>query len=219
MLLVWAIHPNFFYGPLVAERCQIRSCHTAGTEHPDNAGVFSRHVTHAEPCPCADAHVLEVPVVDDSQWLPIDRAEQEDQSTVGPWLDAVLILGPIAVGIDWPRHDVGLHSDREHTQITARTLHRAPTVVVVFTWRWHVHVDTRAVDRAAVHEASKSRVQSVDGVFDRQHLPDGLVVNEQHRILLVTSKRFRPRCFFARRKFTDSSRGASFLATLCRICD
>src|SRR5215813_5805271 len=65
--------------------------------------ILTRQVFRAYAGTAADSHMLQYTVIDEGERLAIARGEQEDESTVGAGFAAVLLLGPVAVRILWPR--------------------------------------------------------------------------------------------------------------------
>ena len=110
-------------------------------------GILARKIFHADAGAAADPHVLEHTVIDEGERLGIARGKQEDDAAIGAWLAAVFFLGPVAVLILRPGHDVRFHADGEIAVVGA--LHRTPAEIAVLALAGKIHVDPRTMDRAA----------------------------------------------------------------------
>ena len=152
--------------------------HAARAQHADGVGILARQVLRPDAGAGADAHVLQVAVVDEGEGLGVLGADQEYEAAVRARLAAVLLLGPVAVGVLGPGDDVGLHADGE--EAVTRPFHGAPAEIPVLASARHVDIDPRAVNGAAGGELGERLFLDPDGVLHGQDVVDDVVVDDEH---------------------------------------
>ena len=90
----------------------------------------------------------------------------------------MLVFGPAAVVGLGPGDDVGLHADGEIAVVG--TFHRAPAEIAVVAIAGVVHVDPRAMDRAAFGQFPKGSFLHANAVLHLQDVADGGIVDDKH---------------------------------------
>ena len=112
--------------PDAHEGVDMAARHAAGAEHPDDMGVFPAHIFDADAAIRANPHMLQDPVIDKGQWLPVFGIGQQDQAAVEAGFLAIFFLTADAVVLGLVNH-VRFHADGEIAADHA-ALHRAPLI-------------------------------------------------------------------------------------------
>ena len=163
--------------PNGGERLGVRARHAAGTDHGDNGGVLTGHVACADAGVSADAHVLEVTVVDDGEGLAVLDAHQQDQAAEEAGPHAVLLLrasAAVLLLVD----DVRLHADGEVAGGRA-AFHRAPLVHLRGVGRGDADVDARAAYGLGARELLVRLSERAYRLLHRQDGRDVVVIQDE----------------------------------------